>query len=84
MKIKINICDSKDIDHEENYIRPELSKKLLDEFKDDLSKNEVVRNQYRDKIMSIAKNGSKVSEFLLLYQKVILFLKFFNTYKIRL
>ncbi|RNA27855.1 transient receptor potential cation channel subfamily M member 2-like isoform X2 [Brachionus plicatilis] len=50
--------ENKDIDHEENFIRPELSKKLLDEFKDDLSKNEVVRNQYRDKIMSIAKNSS--------------------------
>ncbi len=42
-------------------MKPELSKKLLEEFKDELSRNDIVRNTYRDKILSIVKNGIKVS-----------------------
>ena len=32
---------------------------MLDQFKDELNKNEISRNQYRDKILSICKNGTK-------------------------
>jgi hypothetical protein len=55
---------SKDPDYEESYIRPELSKKLLEEFNDDLNKNDVLRNKYRDKILFIVKNGTKVKTLL--------------------
>lgn len=55
-------CCSKDPDYEDSYIKPELAKKLLDEFSDDLNKNDVLRNKYRDKILSIVRNGTKVSK----------------------
>ena len=41
-------------------MKPEISKKLLDQFYDELNKNDVVRNQFRDKILYIVKNASKV------------------------
>ena len=40
-------------------MKPEILKKLAIEFSDDLNNNDFVRNQYRDKIFSIVKNGSK-------------------------
>ena len=36
-----------------------MSKKLNEEFKDDFKENDVLRNKYRDKILSIVKNGTK-------------------------
>lgn len=54
---------SKDPDYEDNFIRPELNKRLLDEFKAELNGSDVIRNQYREKILSIVKNGSKVPNF---------------------
>ncbi|CAF0859038.1 unnamed protein product [Brachionus calyciflorus] len=54
--------ENKDPEYEDSFIRPEISKKLSDEFKDELNKNEVIRNQFRDKILSIVKNGSKAGQ----------------------
>ena len=53
--------NSKDPAYEDNYIKPELSRKLLNEFKDELDKNDFLRNQFRDKVISIVKNASTVS-----------------------
>lgn len=41
-------------------MRPEISKKLTDEFKDDFANNDLLRNKYRDKVLTIVKKASKV------------------------
>lgn len=51
---------SKESSYEDNFIKPEISKKLNDEFNDELGTKDVLRNQYRDKILSIVKNATKV------------------------
>ena len=57
--ISISKKNSKDPDYEDNYIKPELYKKLASEFEEEFTKSDVNRNQIRDKILSIVKNGSK-------------------------
>ena len=54
--------ENKDQEYEDNYIKQELSKKLLEEFNDELKENDIIRNQYRDKILYIVKNSSKKSQ----------------------
>ena len=71
---------SKDQDHEDNFVKPEILKRLSSEFSDDLNNNDFVRNQYRDKILSIVKNGTKVKFWYFLGWiffdlKVLIFLK---------
>lgn len=56
------INENKDPAYEENYIKPEIAKKLYDEFSDELSKNELLKGKYRDKVLYIIKNGKKSSQ----------------------
>jgi hypothetical protein len=70
------IVQSKDPDYEDNYIKPEISKKLSDEFPDELNKSDVmIRNQFRDKILYIVKNAKKVLKKIIksnyIYFKII-------------
>ena len=51
--------ENKDPSYEDSFIRPEIAKKLLNEFNDELGTNDVMRNLFRDKIISIVKNASK-------------------------
>ena len=54
--------ENKDPEYEHNYIKQEVSKRLLDEFNEELKENDLIRNQYRDKILFIVKNSSKKSQ----------------------
>ena len=51
---------SKDLDYQESYIRAEISKKLNDEFKNEFYKNDHLRNNYIDKILTIVKKAIRV------------------------
>jgi len=54
------LSENRDQDYEDSFVKPEILKKLLSEFTEDLINNDFIRNQYRDKIISIIKNGIKV------------------------
>lgn len=56
------LSENKDPEYEDNFIKPEISKKLMEEFNDELSKNDMIRNQFRDKVISIVKSSFKGSQ----------------------
>ncbi len=47
--------ENRDQDHEDSFVKPEILKKLVSEFAEDLANNDFVRNQYRDKILNTQK-----------------------------
>jgi hypothetical protein len=43
----------------EDALKPEITRLLLEEFNEELSKNDILRNIYRDKILSIVSKSIK-------------------------